>query len=508
MNSMTKKGRGFKLSVLILMLSMVLSACGGGGSKTADAGDTGTKAAGETPKESTSDKKSTELVLYFAGDPQKDTELVEQKVNEYLQPKLNATVKINFVPWSDYKTKLPVLIASGRKIDVMFTNPDTYSSLAAKGALTPVNDLLDQFGADAKQAMYSKFLDISMVNGKNYAVQNPKEIASQWVLRFNKPLADKLGIDTTQADSIEKVGDLLKQAKAKDGGLYPMEATQTGIFYVPFDYVAGQDVPLGMIYGPGADSGKIVDMWETPQASKALDVVHSYYKAGYIRPDVVTYKMPTSEEQTGNWLTGLAGGIPTADNIWTSRAGFPVTYVPIEKPIVTTSSGTGSMLAIPVTAQDKELSMKFINLLHSDVYLHNLFVYGIEDVHYKKIGDNRVEDLPARKERFNTAWFEFGNGFLTYLTKDDPEDKWDQFKKFNDEAETSPLVGFNFDVSKVQSEIAAVKNVSAEISIPLKSGAVDPAVYLPKAISKFKEAGLDKIMTEMQSQYDAWKATK
>ncbi|WP_331436874.1 DUF3502 domain-containing protein, partial [Paenibacillus sp. E194] len=36
----------------------------------------------------------------------------------------------------------------------------------------------------------------------------------------------------------------------------------------------------------------------------------------------------------------------------------------------------------------------------------------------------------------------------------------------------------------------------------------DPKVYVPKAVEKFKQAGLDKVMAEMQTQLDAWKASK
>lgn len=499
-----RKANAAKTIVLASALSMVLSACGGGAGKPAP---------GTTPeKGSTAENqlKPYELVLYFAGDPQKDTPLVEEKINEYLKPKMNAKVKINFIPWSDYGSKMPVMLASGQKIDVMFVNSGNlnYASLASKGALEPVNELLDKHGPDIKKSIYSKFLDITKVNGKNYAIQNPKEIASQWVLRFNQPLASKLGIDVSSVTSVEAAAAILKQAKEKDPSLYPMEATQEGLFYVPFDYVMGKDIPFGVTYDTAASTAKIENMWETPQARKALDLSRQYYKAGYIRPDVATYKMPTNEEQAGKWLTGLAGGIPTADNIWTKRAGFDVKYAPIEKPIVTTDSVAGSMLAIPTTSQDKERAMMLINLLHGDAHLHNLFVYGIEGVHYKKISENKIEDLPARKERYNTAWFEFGNGFLTYLFQEDPDNKWEQFKKFNDSAQTSPLVGFNFDPTPVQTEIAAIKNVSAAVAIPLKSGSVEVDDLLPKAITKFKEAGADKVITEMQKQYDAWKATQ
>jgi len=503
------KKRGLISLVTILLLSVVLSACGGkNNNEIAQTGASNSPLPKATDEAMEDKLKPYELVLYFFGDPQKDTELIEQKVNEYIQPKINASVKINFVPWGEADQKIPVFLASGQKIDVLFAQAGHMVPLATKGALNPVNDLLEKHGQDVLKSMYSKFLDLTKVNGQNYGIQNPKEIASQWVLRFNEPLLQKYEIDASSVTSIASAASVLKQFKEKDPTIYPIEPTRQAAWYVPFDYVMNENVPFGMVYEPVASDGKIVSLWETPEAQQALETMREYYKAGYIRPDVATYNRPESEEQAGNWLTGISGGIPTAEVIWSNRAGFDVSYKPVEKPIVTTNAVMGSMLTIPMTSEDPERAMMFINMLHGDVYLHNLFVYGIEGVHYEKVSDNVVRDLPARKERWNTGWFQFGNGFITYLTEADPADKWEQFKKFNDEAQVSPLVGFMFDPTPVQAEIAAIQNVSAEVRLPLITGSVEPEQFLPKVNEKLKAAGSDKVIAEMQNQYDAWKATQ
>ncbi|MNT95125.1 hypothetical protein D3C72_2369470 [compost metagenome] len=54
--------------------------------------------------------------------------------------------------------------------------------------------------------------------------------------------------------------------------------------------------------------------------------------------------------------------------------------------------------------------------------------------------------------------------------------------------------------------MAAVQNVKEQFWSSLMTGTVDPADYLPKAIEKFKEAGLDKVIAEAQAQLDAWRA--
>ncbi|MBP1963309.1 ABC transporter substrate-binding protein [Paenibacillus aceris] len=507
--NLSKQKRICRILAPMLIVTSILSACGNG-DETAPSPSAGGTAEMTTVKPAdASALKPYELQLYFGGSSPRDTELVEKEINKYLQKKINATVKLNFVPFGDISTKIPVLLASGQKIDVLFTDNGYYSSLASKGALTPVNDLLSKYGPDAQKSMYSRFLELTKINGKNYAIQNPKEIASQYGWRINTDLAKKQGIDVSSVNSIMGLGSALKQMKEKDPTMNAIEPNSRVAWYVPFDYVLNDAVPFGMVYEPKATDGKIVDMWETPESKKALAQAREFYKAGYVRPDVATYKRPAGEDQAGKWLAGLMIGIPAADVIWSNNTGLKVSYAPIEKPVVNTSSIEGSMLSIPTTSQDPERAMMFINLLHGDVFLHNLFVYGIEGTHYTKVArsNNVIKLLPAFKEGWKPAWYMFGNGFQTYLTEDDPSDKWDQFQKFNDSSIVSPLVGFTFDPTPVQNEIAAITNISAEIKAPLTTGSVDPDEFLPKAIAKLKAAGSDKVIAEMQKQFDAYKAT-
>ena len=99
-----------------------------------------------------------------------------------------------------------------------------------------------------------------------------------------------------------------------------------------------------------------------------------------------------------------------------------------------------------------------------------------------------------------------GNRFLLHLKQGDPADIWDAYAKFNEEAYISPTFGFNFDNGNVMNELTAINNVYQEYIPSLMVGATDPAVKLPEALEKFKKAGSEKVVAEIQSQYDAWKA--
>ena len=92
------------------------------------------------------------------------------------------------------------------------------------------------------------------------------------------------------------------------------------------------------------------------------------------------------------------------------------------------------------------------------------------------------------------------------LYKEDPKDKWEKFEEFNASAVKSPTLGFNFNSDSVRSELASITNISMEFYPALGTGSVDPEEYLPKFNKKLEEAGIDKVLKEIQKQYDEWKS--
>ncbi|MFQ7172006.1 MAG: DUF3502 domain-containing protein [Thomasclavelia ramosa] len=132
--------------------------------------------------------------------------------------------------------------------------------------------------------------------------------------------------------------------------------------------------------------------------------------------------------------------------------------------------------------------------------------YGLEGVHYEKIGDNQIKLI--NKKGYDVPYFSLGNLFITYVTENEPETKWDEFQDFNDAAKSSPALGFKFNSKSVSTEIAAVNNVLEEFKATIYSGSVDVDEYLEKLNTKLKQQGLDKIIEEMQRQIDEWKASK
>jgi putative aldouronate transport system substrate-binding protein len=476
---------------LTLAVSMMLSACG-----TKEAGDT---------KVARTLNKPVEIIWYTIGTPQKDVDRVMAEVSNYTAEKIGVTVKMNMTNWGDYEQKMQVMTASGTPMDIMFTSSWAFDYVqnARKGAFKPIDELLQKQGHGIVNALDPTFLNSSKVDGHNYGVPANKELPAQDVWRFNKNLADKYNLNLDNVKTLESLEPLLKTIKEKEPNVYGLAMDKNFIPYVPYDYIIEK---MPMVVRVDNPDFKVVNILDTPEMKQALQTLNKYYKAGYIQTEASTLTSLNDVQVTGKWFADKATNQPFADNLWSASYGYPVVSKAASPAVIYNWSVMGSMQAISANSKYPEKAMEFLNLLNTDPVLRNMVDSGLEGVHYKKIGNDKMENLPESKN-YDMPTFSLGNVLLTYKDQKDPDNKWDEFKKFNETGAPAPLLGFNFDPSKVTTEIAAVQNVREEFWATLMTGTVDPEKFIPQANEKFKAAGLDKIIAEAQSQINAWRAT-
>lgn len=489
---MSAKRKKFSLLLASLMaLTLLVSACGG---KNAANNADGGKA-----------EKPVELIWYTIGTPQKDVDKVMDEVSKYTKEKINATVKMKMIDFGDYTQKMQVMAASGEPMDILFTSSWAFDYVqnARKGAFMELDDLLKNEGKGIVETLDPAFLEGSKVDGHNYAIPANKELPAQEVWRFNKELLDKYNLDISNVRSMESLEPLLKTIKENEPGITPYAMVKDFVPLMPFDYLIEK---LPMAVKIDTKDYKVVNILETQEAKDALKTVHKFYQEGYISPEAATTTSVDDLYKSGKWFMDRASTQPFADNLWSASYGYPVVSTPAGDPYIYNWSVMGSMQAISANSKYPEKAMEFLNLLNTDPVLRNMVDSGIEGVHYEKVGDNVMKNLDESKN-YDMPTFSLGNLMITYLNEGDPENKWDEFRKFNDSGINAPLLGFNFDTSKVTTELAAVQNVKEEYWSALMTGTVDPDQYLPKAIEKFKAAGIDKIIAEAQKQIDEWRAS-
>jgi putative aldouronate transport system substrate-binding protein len=500
------KKTGLSMVSAVLTATLLLTGCGKTDKPEASGGASASpsESAAATTAATTKPEEAVNLVWYTIGTPPKDLAKVNDEVNKYIKDKINATVEMKMLDWGDYSQKMQIIIASGEPYDIAFTSTwaNDYFNNAKKGAFYELDKLLDNEGKGIKSALNPAFLEGTKVNGHNYGLPTNKELPQQRVFRFNKTLVDKYHLDLSKVRTIQDLEPLLKTVKDNEKGFTPIPGKIAE--FLPYDLPIS-DLPF--IGTPlNTTDYKLINVWDTPEAMTYLETVRKYYQAGYFPKDVATQSDAGDYFKTGKWLVDVADAQPYADNLWSNDAGYGVVMVPMQDPITYNWSVAGAMQAINAKSKHPEKAMEFLNLLYTDKTLINLIDNGIEGVHYKKTGENSKDSIPDSGYSFPA--FSTGNLMLTYLNTKDPADKWEKFKEFNDSAKNSPLLGFQPDTSKITTEIANLKNAKDATYNALFSGTVDPKENLPKIDKKLKDSGLDKVIAELQSQIDAWRAAK
>jgi putative aldouronate transport system substrate-binding protein len=517
-----------KIMVLVLVFlfsfSTLIAGCSSAGSTsastTAPAAATTTETATATAATATDAPAATtealqpyEIIFAFPGDQYKDMPAVQEAMSKITQAKINATVKLMPISWSAWAQQTTLMIAGNEKIDVIFSsNYFNYDSVVAKGELLPIEDLLETYGQDIKKVVDSEILNCSSIGGHLYAVPSTRDFAADFGVVMRKDLVDKYKIDVTSLKTYSDLTAVFQTIKQNESGVMPtvkggdITTFVQQIMNTQFDRL---DNWFGVLPMNSGDL-KVVNMFETKEYSDAVDLVRSWFTAGYISKDAATSKeQGTDVIKAGKAFSILVPMKPGYELQVSTQCATTMVAARFTKPITNTSNVANVMESIAKTTGDAKRSMMFLNLMYSDKDLINLFDNGIESVDYVKTSDDpNVIDFPSGITAANTGYtscnWMVGNNYLSYVWKGDDPQLWTKMAEFNQSSVRSKALGFSFNVEPVKTEIAAVTNVQNQYQLGLETGTLDPKVTLPEYISKLKAAGIDKIITEKQSQLDTW----
>ncbi len=454
------------------------------------------------------------IVWYSSGVSSAEDEAVYAEVNKYTQEKIGATVQCTPIRSSEFNDKMRLLFSSNSQFDMCFTSSSRdFVDNVKNGVFLKLDDLLQKQGKDIWEMTPDYFFECSTVGDGIYAIPVLKDVASEWVIACKSYLVEKYQIDLSTVQKLEDFTPIFETIKKNEAGIYPIVTRgNNSLFrFLPFEAISGS--PVGAFRIGSYDT--IVNQYDTDEARNFYRLVREWYLKGYIRKDAATVTNDEDIYKADSFFAEYQGYLPYAEENYKSpdmpdhkRMSFVRNLF---SPYVTTDGVMGAALAVSANSQNPEKTMEFINLINTDKYLRNLMAYGIRDKHYVLDEQNRAKAPEGFKTLADAGYYHAsnpytqGNRFLLYPLATQPTDVWDKYKEFNETATKSGVLGFVFDWSNVSSEIAALQNVYQEFMPSLLVGAVDPDEYLPKAMEKFRSAGLDKVLKEIQRQLDEWK---
>ncbi len=516
---------------LVVMLSVaVFAGCGGAAlaasSAAPDASSAAPAASSEAAKPA-ADGKAVTIKWMVTGNTVKDDKAVMEKVNAILNEKINVNLEMLWAGWGDFDEKALMAINGGDAIDIYFTSywtANEYTAMAKKGAFVrlddPANDLLTQYAPKYFDGMPSAMKDGMVVEGSAgkgiYGVPAAKELAMQYVWEMNKPVMDKYGITADQVTNYFEFGPLLEKVKAGEGAdFYPLSndttmlprVTDPSIFVDSDQLLTFQFDPVH----PANSPIEIKSRYETEGFKKFAEKTREYYEKGYINPAAAIEQTMaptwTDSKTSGKWLLSSRVAAPGYNIAETAQYKYQIDVKNAVAGVIETGGPRGAMHAISVTSKNPDKAMQVLDIVNSDVAVHNLLGLGAEGVHYN-LENGKVKFTP---EKDNFMVWKAGIGQLAMYTPtvDDPDDIKGIIEKFNTEGvETLPILGWSFNPDPVKNELAALANVRKEFYYSLSAGSVDPATELPKFIEKLKANGIDKVVEEGNNQLKAFMAAK
>jgi putative aldouronate transport system substrate-binding protein len=455
---------------------------------------------------------------------------VEDKVNEIIEPLINARINYISLEGGAYADQISLMMSSGEKLDLFTTIPNGLGnvvSLASQNQLTDIGGLLDQYGKELKAALddvMPNLLKGTTINGKivGVTVLFNKVGSHYWCIRTD--LLEKHNISVDNIRTMDDIEKILEKMKLAEPNMAPVATsggegyilTSPGIFYgndisqpVIYDFLGEPVNILGISFKNNIL--KVVNRYKTEEYKNTLTRMRRWYQNGYIYKDAATSiesgEVVVQNGKAFTWFVNSELGVEAAKK---SLTGYDITAVKLADQMVSTGDLTKFGWAVPIHSKEAESAVKFLNLMYSDPRIDNLLAWGIEGRDYVSNPDGTVGYPPGVSPGavpYHVVDFIFGNQFITKPWEGSPLNIREQARNLNRSASTSEILGFTFDSNPVMNEISSVSNVVTQYRRSLDTGTVDPERELPNFIRALDAAGAERVIAEMQRQLDVWKAS-
>ena len=511
-----KMVKGVALLLSMIMLLSCLSACGSGKKTGTDYTD--------------SEEKQVNLVVAFPFAATADIDVVQDKINEELKSLLPNTT-IELLCDAAMQDKWTLWMSGKKVIDITHSGyaMDLTTEITKKSFL-PMNDLIEEYAPTVKEEMESGYPDLyntGKYKGELYGIPCVQIFANDtYELRYHTELesyfdpAKIVEITHNQKHTTEELYEYLDSVfatiKAEKGEFY-IGAKRMNI---PTMARKGYTMINGtnLCFDNYAEEVKIIDFHETDEFKTYIKWIDKWYKDGYVSKDVLS---STSVQEQFFSSTGSLYG--TDENYMKRSSGW--TMVSIENPedkirTISTIGEIKSYMSIPATSENPARAMKFLELIRTKegAVIANLLAYGIEGVHYEKTSDTEIkafdyEGQGTSQSKYSIPQWMVGNNFNMLIVSPFTQKQADWAKDYlANQANSVPkhvLYGLSFDLSGVNVKLSNVLSVNSEYEPQLTCGVLEDyeATY-QTLLQRTKDAGIEDIIKELQSQADEYISSK
>jgi putative aldouronate transport system substrate-binding protein len=463
------------------------------------------------------------LVYYFPGSAQPDLAMVQEALSAYMAERIGATIELRPIDWGAYDSQISLMNAAGEEYDLAFTAPwiNNFLTNVSEEYLLPLTDLLPEYAPNYFASMTPATWDAVTVGGEIMAGINQQIFVKPFGPYIRADVLDAIGMadEFNALTSFEDLGPILEaiQAQVDADTTDPLEYVTFNLSGLSIPEIWGYDPQDSFLAVKTDDETAQVVIWpQTDEYRQAVTTIREYYQAGYAPTDVANWAEADSAWTAGQYGIRLVEIVkPGGEAETEARWGQPVVATAIAEPVLTTGGVIATLTGVSSTSQHPELAVQYLELVNTDPVFFNMLAKGLEGTHWEWADQDLLLIQPANGAASfgdtgynpNSDWM-FGNVFNAFYSDPTQVGAWPETAELNASARPSPLLGFTFDRSAVETEMSSISAVGSEFADPLNQGIIETEEGLAALNQALIDAGIERVQAEMQRQVDEWLAAK
>ena len=442
-------------------------------------------------------------------------ERINELANQITEPR-GVHVNTKFMQIGEFE-KLRTQLASGEVIDVLsMCIFNGVVNMHASSMVMDITDLMNEYAPETLELM-KDYIGAYTYEGRIFGVPTLRGYVSNGYIDFRKDMLEEIGMldkaqNMTSWSEYEEILAAYYDAHGSDNTFAVSPAAgsllSSADYHIRGDKFSDIEVTdslgdsLGVVY---ADNDGHVSLLQKEESwIYSCKKTKEWFDKGWVYPDAL-YNDPVVSDMISaktllSEIFGAEIGVEQAKQA-TYKSEPVCTYMYTN--LIKTGTLTMWGIGVPITAEEPEAGVKFINMLYTNGDLMKIYINGEEGVDYNLV-NGEAEQIDGQYVQAN--WV-FGNDLLAVPFAGTGADYYERIEEQNKTAKCSPFLGFTLetgDLSLIMSQVSAVTDQYRRF---LQCGGFTEADY-QEYLDKLSDAGVQEYLDAVQEQLSAWQATK
>lgn len=462
------------------------------------------------------DERELVVVLYDMratgedyGDP------VEEYCNGITKETLNVVCDYQWVIPGNWANKVDVGLSSGERIDVLNLNPMTRASkYYPTGQLMRLNEYIEDYAPEAYE-LTKEYIGTYTFDGNIVGFPTVRNYCKNGYVLMRTDVLEELGMvdKALNMTTWTEFEEILQAVKENYEGVYApigMSSPASADNFAPgenfsdcFPYDNMGD-SVGVLYAD-QESGKVKFIQEEEVYQYNLRRLQRWWDNGWMwQESAFTTEFVDVVMSRNVLFCNICGSEYGVEATKETAYGFDLTVTQFVTGMVKTNQPTFTGIAVPITAEEPEAAVAFINELYTNPDLAMALVYGVPGKDYN-IENGEVVRTPDAG--FLSIDFVLGNNYLLKPLQGTGPDFYEVVKQINATADKSKFLGFNITTTDMDMWLSQISTVTDQYNKSIMYGGFSDEV-MAEYIGKLEQAGVRDYQAAAQEQLDAFVAAK